>query len=191
MIEINLLPEGLRGATKKARDSLKQNKILFYVVLSFALLLAVHIILLAGLIIANLKLQALNNKWKKLEPQRKIADNAKKEFDGLSQEGIILKQIAGSSRNWSEKLNKLSLDLPRGIWFNELSVTQKDFTLKGSVVSLQKEEMSLINKFMDNLRSDSLFFKDFDRLELSSVEKKVIGGYEVADFVLIGVYKSK
>jgi len=51
-------------------------------------------------------------------------------------------------------------------------------------VSLQQEEMNAINKFMDNLKKDSVFLKDFSNLELTSVQKKVIGGYDIADFVL-------
>jgi hypothetical protein len=93
--------------------------------------------------------------------------------------------------NWSEKLNKLSLNLPSGIWFNELSVSKKDFILKGSVLSLQKEEMNLVNKFIDSLKKDMVFFKDFTRLELSSIQMKTVVGYDVFDFVLTGKLKSR
>jgi hypothetical protein len=35
------------------------------------------------------------------------------------------------------------------------------------------------------------FFKDFTKLELSSVQKKSIGGYDVSEFVLQGEIKAK
>ena len=89
-----------------------------------------------------------------------------------------------------KKLNRLSLDLPSGIWFNEISANlKKEFILRGSVVSLKKEEMLLINQFIDNLKKDTDFFKDFSKLEMTSAQSGEIGGYEVNDFVISGVLK--
>jgi Tfp pilus assembly protein PilN len=101
----------------------------------------------------------------------------------------MIQQLIGQRINWAEKLNKLSLNLPSGVWFNEIQVNSKEFILKASVISLQKEEMNLINAFIDNLKNDKDFFKDFNNLELNSAQKRVIGGYDVTDFILVGILK--
>jgi Tfp pilus assembly protein PilN len=142
-------------------------------------------------IIKSSELKGLNNKWRALEPQRKTLQDFSSEYSVLSEDSKTMQQLMQQRISWSEKLNKLSLFLPAGVWFNELNVNRKDFTLSGSVVSLQKEEMALVDRFMDSLKADQGFFKDFLKLELRSVQKRTVGGYEITDFVLSGVLNSK
>ena len=113
------------------------------------------------------------------------------EHAAFSQDAIVLQQLSNQRINWAEKLNKLSLNLPPGVWFTDLSVTQKDFILKGSVIALQKEEMSLIHKLLSGLQNDPGFIGDFYNLELASVQNRAVGGYEVSDFTLVGAIKKK
>lgn len=189
MIEINLLPEELKLKTRKAISDIKLRRILYLLPLFFGILIMIHIYLAGALIIKNIQLNSLNNKWQMLKPQRKLVEDFNKECEGLSQDAKIIQQLISQRINWSEKLNKLSLNLPSGIWFNEISLSRKDFVLKASVVSLQKEEISQIYKLTDNLKNDRDFFKDFNDLELSSVKRKVVGGYDVVDFILTGKLK--
>jgi Tfp pilus assembly protein PilN len=90
---------------------------------------------------------------------------------------------------WAEKLNKLSLILPPGIWFESITVSGKNFQLHGKVVSLAKEEVALLRNFIDDLKARPNFINNFNSLELSSIKKEAIGGYEVADFNLVGSLK--
>ena len=184
MIEINLLPEELKAKSKKSAKAMKSMQILYFIPLAFGILIIVHLYLSSVIIAGNIRLGLLDNKWQSLKPQRQMLEDSRKGYQGLSQDDAAVQQLAKEGIMWAKKLNKLSLNLPAGIWFNEISVSPKDFILKGSVVSLQQEEMNAINKFMDNLKKDSVFLKDFSNLELTSVQKKVIGGYDIADFVL-------
>lgn len=189
MIEINLLPEDvkLRAKAKKTGSGKGiEAKHLFYIIpaLLSALILA-HLLLALVSIAKNVQLAMLNGKWQKLEPQRKAFEDFNREFSLLSEDTKAIQQLAQQRINWSEKLNKISLLLPGGVWFNDLSVSQKGLSVQGSVISLQSEEMVLINKFMDNMKSDAAFFKDFTKIELGSVQKRVVGGYDIADFTLI------
>jgi hypothetical protein len=59
------------------------------------------------------------------------------------------------------------------------------------VVSLEKLEMSLIKKFIDTLKEDSSFYKDFTAFDLGPIQSKAIAGNEVANFTLKGVLKTK
>jgi len=187
MIEINLLPQELKIKSKKV--GLEPSYFLYLVPLLFGILICVHVYLAVLGIAKNCQFHALNNRWQKVAPQRKTLEDFKKEHELLSSDAKIVQQLTAQRINWSEKLNKLSLNLPSGIWFDEIIVTSLDFTLRGSVISLQKEEFGLINKFINNLKNDKGFFKFFNNLELSSVQRRVIGGYDVVGFVLVGTLK--
>ena len=192
MIEINLLPEELKVKTKRlGKVSIESKYFLYLIPLVFAVLILAHICLAAVGIVKSLQFSQLNNKWKKLQPQRELLNNLKKEYDVVASNAELIQELNSRRLNWSEKLNRLSQDLPSGIWFNEILVSRQDFVLKASVVSLQKEEMGLINKFMDSLKNDTRFLIDFNKLELGLVQKKSVGGYDVVDFILTAKLRAK
>ena len=192
MIEINLLSEESKVKTKRiGKVSIESKYFLYLIPLVFAVLIFAHICLAAVGIAKNLQFGQLNSKWKKLQPQREQLNNLKKEYDVVASGAKVMQELNSRRLNWSEKLNRLSQDLPSGIWFNEILASRKDFALKASVVSLQKEEMSLINKFIDSLKNDARFLRDFDKLELGSLQKKSLGGYDVVDFILTAQLKAK
>lgn len=188
MIEINLLPEELKTKAKPVKPgfNMESEYFLYGSLLILGSLILAHIYLTAFVFVRNNQLRRLNNKWRQLEPQRKLLENFNAEYTILSQDALALKKLTDARVNWSEKLNKLSLGLPSRIWFNEILVSSNNLSLRASAISLQNEEMNLIKKFIDNLKSDSGFFKDFNSLELSLVQRKVIGGYDIVDFTLVG-----
>lgn len=187
MIEINFLPHELKSKSRKQGN--REAYIRYFILLGLGLLVCTHLYLTITDIFKYYRFRVLDNKWKKLAPQRKITDDLKKEYELLSADAQAVQQLTSQRINFSEKLNKLSLSLPSGIWFSELVFTSQEFNLKGSVISLQKEELGLINKFIVNLKNEKSFFSRFDNLELGSVQRRIIGGYEVIDFVLTGKLK--
>jgi hypothetical protein len=187
MIEINLLPQGLRP--KKHSLEFEANGLFYIILLVFGILIVVHVCLVIASIIAGYQFRNLGDKWKKLEPERKIIESVKKEYTGLSKDTAAIQQFIKDRVIWAEKLNLLSSSLPSGIWFNEIRVSGKDFILKGSVFSLVKQELGQINKFLSNLKTDNDFFQDFLNLELGPVQKTIIGSYEVAEFTINGKLK--
>ena len=79
MIEINLLPEELKVKTKRlGKVSIESKYFLYLIPLVFAVLILAHICLAAVGIVKSLQFSQLNNKWKKLEPQRELLNNLKK-----------------------------------------------------------------------------------------------------------------
>lgn len=191
MIEINLLPEDLKIRVSKRRIGIESRNLAYLVPAVFGILLFAHICLAGLTILKHWQYSALNNKWQKLKPQQEMLSGFKGQYDVLSSNTQAIQQLNRRRVNWAEKLNKLSLKVPSGIWFNELSGTRTEIVLKASVISLQKEEMGLINKFMDNLRNDAGFFQDLNNLELSSVQRRSLGGYDIVDFVLTGRLKPR
>jgi len=201
MIEINLLPQELRVKTKeKAPEQVivttttgfSLNKLFIYAIpVLLAGFVLVHLYVAVISIAKGGKLVSLEHKWINLGPQKKILDEFNQQYSAASQDAGLAQLLTGQRILWAQKLNKLSLNLPSGVWFNDLSLSKQNFTIQGSVISLQKEELSLINKLLDNLKSDKEFFKDFLNFELTNVQKRPVGTYDIADFVLTGVLKTK
>lgn len=192
MIEINLIPEELKPKTKKGGlpfQGMEAKKALYFIPAVFALLAIAHISLAVALMSYNSRLRGLEKKWQGLAPQKKTVDALKDEYSMLSGDAKEIKRQSDQRINWAEKLNRLSLDLPAAVWLSEISLNGRNFNLKGAAVSLQKEEISFINKFLGNLKGDAVFFKDFNLLELASAQARVIGTQEVIDFVLNGTLK--
>jgi Tfp pilus assembly protein PilN len=184
MIEINLLPDELRIKSKKFEVDTKY--LVYLVPLLLCILVPINVILGVIGLSKGYQYAALSRTWKSLETQRRSVDVFRKEHDISSVDTKAVQQLMAQRLNVAEKLNKLSLFLPNGIWFDEVSFAHKAFTLRGTVVSLKKEEMALINKFLDSLKTDAGFVKFLSGVELGSVQRSVIGGYDVVDFVFTG-----
>jgi Tfp pilus assembly protein PilN len=189
MIEINLLPEELK--VRRAKTSEQKQYFVYLIPLFVVILIFVHLYLGMVGISRALRLNSLNKKWTALEPQRKKIAGLKSQSELSSQEGNIIQELIKKSVIWSKNLNKLSLNLPSGIWFNEISISSKELVIRATVVSLEKNEVDLINKFMSNLKNDSDFLKDFTNLDLGAMQRKNIGSFEVVDFILTAAVKPK
>lgn len=189
MIEIDLLPEELKLSPKKEIKKIETKQFLRFLPAVCAIVIIIHIYFAFVLLVKNFQFQTLEKKWQGLKPQKKALEEFQKESALLSRDTQVIEQFIKQRVIWAEKLNRLSLDLPAGIWFNEISILAKDFKLKGSAVSTAKTEISLINKFLNNLKNDNVFFKDFVNLELGSVQVRIVGVREVVDFIFTGTLK--
>ncbi len=202
MIEINLLPEELRVKTKgRAPEAvqvanpqvLAQDQIFVYAIgLVLVLFILAHFYFVALSLSRNGKLASLNRRWQGLAQQRKALD----EFNGEASpagggDSAVVSQLSRQRVLWAQKLNILSLELPSGVWFNDITINARSITIQGSVISLQKEEISLIDKLMDSLKTDPEFSKDCSGFELGKIQKRTVGGYDIADFVLTGNLKPR
>jgi len=186
MIEINLLPDELKARLKQKLPPAAgdMRRFLFILPAATAVLACLHIYLAAANIGKNAQLRSLTKKWQAMSPQKKQLDDFNKNYAAFSDDIKAIQKLAAERTNWPQKLARLSLDLPEGIWFRQLVIKSGVFTLEGSVLSLQDDEMGLIKEFIDALKSDAEFYQGFESLELVSVQRKALGNYSVADFVL-------
>lgn len=201
MIQINLLPEELKIKTKgrildqgivKSQLALIQERVFIYAIpVMLVLFILLHFYFAVLLISKNGQLVFLNRKWLDLAVQKKALDEFSQEFSATSQDASLLAQLSRQRILWAQKLNALSLHLPAGVWFNDILFNNNNLTIRGSVISLQKKEISLINKLLDNLKADAEFSKDFSSFELNNVQNRSLGGYDIADFVLVGALKPR
>ena len=195
------MPEELKIKTKlknperetaSRASSFGQDQLFIYAIpVLLGLLVCAHIYLAVISSLKHGQLVALNGQWVKLEPQKKALDGFNQLYAGVSQDASLTQSLIKKRILWSQKLNELSLSLPAGVWFNEIAVSAKDIVIQGSVISQSKEEVNLVNQLLENLKADSEFSQDFASFELSNVQKHVVGGYDIADFILTGVLKVK
>ena len=193
MIEINLLPAEFKVkiVKKKSGVSVAPQYIFYAIPVLVAVVFFLHLLLGAISLVKSVQLRALNNTWQKLEPQRKSLEKERRISQGAYADYRLVQKLLGSRVCWAQKMNRLSLNLPAGVWFREIEVNDKELTVKASAVSLKKEEIGLINRFMDALRKDEGFSKDFTILELGPLKRRAISGYDVVDFTLLCVLKRK
>ncbi len=194
MIEINLLAEELK--TKIKKEGADYSYLVYAGGISiFALIVLLHLCLFLFAGIRSYQLGWIDNKLQKLAPQKKAAQDFRAGYDLAMQDAAAVQQLTVQRIIWSEKLNKISLNLPYGIWLNEISVNlDGNFILNGSVVSVEKTKIgliNLINKFVDNLKKDKGFFADFEKLEPPFTKARVVGDYDILDFTLGGQLKTK
>lgn len=181
MITINLLPEELRPKEKK-KALLTKDIVPKIISGGIIILVSLHIFLVLVYLLQSYRLGNLNNAWPKISLEKNKADSLKKEISFLEENVKTIENLTTKRISWSWKLYKISQVLPRGVWLRQLSLASSNFNLQGSVVSLKQEEMTLIGKFLDSLKIDPEFLKDFKDLELGSIQRREIKGFEVSDF---------
>jgi len=188
MIEINLLPHDLR-VSKEKKSYLSPKYFLYLIPPIAGVILFIHLLLGLLWLTKGFQLGLLERNWQRLAPQRESLEKFRQQYEFLSQDAVTAQQLLKERVEWSKKLNKISLDLPNGVWLNDISVSGKNVTIRGSSVSLKKEGIGLINRFMENLKKDEMFIKDFSNFELNSILVRNIGGYDTEEFVLSATLK--
>jgi len=189
MIKINLLPDRLKK--KKRRlvfnlPSLPRETVIALVGSIVVLLILLHLFLLGVLIIEKARLSALNRSWKKVEPFKTQVDAVKGEISGLESKTKSFAAVTNDNKRilWAKKMNQLSDFLPPGVWFTKFYLANQKLIIEGSAISQKGDEMVKVGKFTSALKNEISFSKDFQDIELTSINRKLIKSVEVADFII-------
>lgn len=199
MIEINLLPEDKRQKMKlaaaagapaaTASENLK--KLVYVVPGVIGALVLVHCYLAISQITASTTLGGLKKKQQELRPQMQQLAGLKTQFESASQDEKVAQDMTKKTVSWAKKMNRLSLDLQPGVWVSDLAVNSRQMVIKCSVVSLETDPVEVINRFISALKNDPEFFSDFNSFDLGSVQKHMVGSYEITDFALTMEVKAR
>ncbi|NQT96072.1 MAG: hypothetical protein HQ572_06430 [Candidatus Omnitrophica bacterium] len=218
MIEFNLLPADLKGPEKKKSSiQMKVPNIaptpIIIGVIAVILLSQVTIGVLA--VVQRKRLTRISTEINNISADEEIATALQNEFNSLSSKFSIIDSLASGSLIWSKKLYDLSESLTDGVWFNSLSLSTESpraganitqgaaypvsteevlgrqvLVLEGSAVSpAPGEEAAVVGKLIESLRNDKEFFKDFDDIKLSSIQRKKRGQIESMDFTIVCYFK--
>jgi len=75
------------------------------------------------------------------------------------------------------------------VWLELISLSDKDFRILGKAVSLERNEVSMVRSFIDGLKNNQKFIKDFSLLELSAIQKSMFNDKDTVDFGISGKVK--
>ncbi len=186
MIEINLLPEGLRKKKSEPVFSLNiEAEKLKFLAIGGAVVILILIVmaLFFGSFIRSAQINGLLAREKIFSDRLSEINSINKEIAVLKTKMGVLDQLTKRKFLWAEKFNQLSdLVLP-GIWFTHVYTDSENrLIIEGSVISKSEEAMAFVGKFMKNIKDDQRFFSDFKNIKLESVQRRNKGERDVVDF---------
>ena len=218
MIELNLVPKNLRTTNKKsnAKLDIKLPKVapIPLIVGLISVIILSQVILGMLSVMQQKKLAAIKCKLNHIMPQQKIAVTLKKEVDNLSGKVAVIDSLTSGSLVWAKKLYDLNNSIVDGVWLSALSlsveksktpqvfagfnkgvspqlpVDKEMLVLKGAAVSSDSgEATAIVGRFIDSLKTNNDFFKDFEDIKLSSVQRETLGSTEIMKFTIICYFK--
>ena len=184
MLNINLLPQNLRKSEHKVVLPYK-----IYIFVIFIVLLFLHLCLFSIAVVKKFKILSLKGNWGKVEPQSKDSVAIKSEIKDLEAKVNSVKGALTHKVSMTELLSALGVSVPKGMWLERFTYSNDGLMIQGSVVSLTQNEMTIIGKFLQELKSNKTFSWIFSKIELNSVQRRTIRTYDVDDFVVIGEVK--
>lgn len=188
MITINLLPVAMRRAERKLVIPTNfPYKV--YLLGAAVILIFLHIFLGSLMLLKKVQLMGLRRTWAQMEPQSKETAAVRKEIKDMEAQSKLVSDALSRRASVTELLSSLNAAVPRGLWLESFTYSDEGLVVQGSVVSLEQNEMTLIGKFLQDLRGNKVFTSIFSKIELNSVQRRTIKTYDVVDFVLIGELK--
>jgi Tfp pilus assembly protein PilN len=185
MITINLLPKSERRAERK--NVVVPYRI--YLIIAVAIIMVLHVGFLGKYVFEKVHLMSLRVHWDRVAPQSKDLVTIRNEVKALETQTGNLKSVLTRAVNVTELLSTLAGAVPKGLWLERFSMTSSGLMIQGSVVSLSQNEMTAIGKFLQELKTNKAFTALWPKIELGSVQRRMIKAYDVVDFVLTGEVK--
>jgi len=223
MIEINLLPKELikqagAAAKKKTKKTeglvVSVNKLKPAGLIAGASLLAVYILLFAGVLFQDKRFGNLSSQMEIHKPAVRNFQRLTGSLNLLNRESGVIDGLMHRRFLWARKLNSLSDSMVDNVWFTKLKLekvvktikksasraasrrkqkpqpeaevkrSEQTLIIEGTAISVDEEATAVIGKFMQNLQENEAFSRDFDRIELGSITAKKIEKFDSKDFVL-------
>jgi len=188
MIDINLIPQELR---KQRKNKLlgKINiplEILVGCFGGFVIILGmIHVVILLLNVGKVAHLKTLQYQWESMETEKKNVESIKSEMNIFKGKFKALEDIAKKGEmSWAQKLNILSDELPRGMWFKKIALAERMLFIEGSTISQDASEIASVSRLIASLKNDEEFIVDFTEIELGSINRRRIKNVEIADFVI-------
>lgn len=186
MIAINLLSKELRKSERKIVLPYKA-----YFAVAVLALIALHVFFFLAIVSKQIQVASLKRTWIRVEPRSKDASSIRKEMKEKEASVEVFTKALTRQVSLTELLSSMSAAVPKGMWLERFSFVGWDgrLVIQGSVVSLAQNEMTIIGKFLQDIRSGRAFSSFFPKIELNSVQRRMIKTYDVVDFVLLGELK--
>lgn len=199
MIEINLLPEKLRGK-KKQPFELPALPIIPIVIGVVAFLVAVQLILIVLVQAKQTTFNSLNRKYSSISSSNLQAIALDNNLKEISFKVDAVDKLLNSRFQLARKLNDLSDSVVSGTWLKTIDIKKGEapgepgalrevFVIEGSSIVSGEKADGFIGRFIDSLKDNASFSADFEEIELSKVERTKIKNTEIMDFIIICHFK--
>ncbi len=151
----------------------------------FVLLISLNIFLQALIVVKWISLSGLKQTWERVLPEKENLNQIEQDLRKRQSRIASIQKILGQHDiRWSKKLNIMSDELPRGVWFNRILFEDNFFLIQGSAVSKQKMEKINVTKFLTKLKETEFFVSDFKDIDIESIRSREISGTPISDFVI-------
>jgi hypothetical protein len=188
MININLIPPHLRQRRKSKLLGRLNIPLEIIIGCSAGLLMFLALIHILLLLLNVRKLayhQILKGKWEAMVPDKENVDSVINEMRAVQGKYKAIEEIVTKGGvSWAQKLNLLSDNLPRGMWFDKLVLDDEMLLVEGSAISRDTNEIINVHRLTVGLKENEEFMRDFVDLELGSIQRRKIKNVEIADFVI-------
>lgn len=190
MIEINLIPINLRK--KDSRNfgifsilNIPKEFIVGCGGVFVLIIVLIHITLIVLWGFKSTEFAITQAQWQQMSVDRKTVEGINKELkDVKATNTLITGTVSKKVILWSQKLNILSDNLPKGVWFKKIVWNETALVVEGRAYSKSHDEMMTVGNFVSNLKKDTNFMKDFSSIELNSISRVKQGLVEVAIFTI-------
>ncbi|MEW5895481.1 MAG: PilN domain-containing protein [Candidatus Omnitrophota bacterium] len=195
MIDVNLMPGDKRK--RRNRNGLLPSgfvlprEVIIGLIGGFLVVLSLWHILLQVIVISRyVQLKGLEGRWEKLLPEKTEVDALIKELTQRQARIKTINQVRGDQGiSWAQKLQAISMELPRGVWLRNLLFDEGTLLINGSSVSKHKVEMINVHTFVSKLKEDAGFMKGVQAVELESIKNREVAQVTVADFIIRVVFE--
>lgn len=184
MIELNLLPQDLRG---RKQIVFNLDKIIYFSKIGFLILIAIHVLLLFICLFYKFRADTLNKEWGRISSQNADVVSLRSEISVFEKVIENTDKLTRVRFPWTLKLDKLNSLLPGGVWFDHIRGAEGSLNITGSVLSRNKDEVEILNNFLQDLKNDPSFYAGFKNLDVVSIVRSNLFGVEVVNFSIRGV----
>ena len=188
MIELNLLPEELRK--KKKRFELPEIPFIPIGIALIVTLVVIQLLLSGWIATTEAQISSLEKTWQDLVPKKTDLEKIKKKISATSKKAQAIEYLIDKRMSWARLLNELSDSVTSNIWLTSLSYNELTLTISGSASGKGEEATAYIARFIQSLKDNSGFFKNFNDVELISIKQGSVADQDVMDFKLACRFKS-
>jgi Tfp pilus assembly protein PilN len=189
MIEINLVPEHLRKKRKPRlrgpSQGLPRETVIAIIVGVVILVVCAHIFLQVLIAVRFMEYKKYAQEKESIVEQKTNVDRIVHELRRAQGNLKAIEKVIGDRWIlWSQKLNSVSDNIPRGVWLTKITLEKDILRLEGSAVSKDKTEMINVHSLTSNLKNHNDFAGHFRSIELGLIKTRKIIGTVVADFTI-------
>lgn len=120
--------------------------------------------------------------WEKWESKDNELTKIKRNLAGLKKESRKIEKVITPSYTGVTLLNGLFSALPKNIWFKNLRFDQKMISIEGYIVEWDKDPLTSLEHFIENLKTDKNFLQGFQKIDIKDTQKTDFNGVEVTQF---------